>query len=133
MRRLLVERADVREALLGSGEDRAPMVFQYDPLENYRDNERAEAVITVNNIQVLSPKLRYNVGDEGPTMTRTELVHRLAALRVIDSPRAALPEGWAAPFFFLYGRRDSTISCMGANIFRSTSSTGCTRTSGSPG
>ncbi len=118
VRRLLVERANVREALLGPGEDRVPMVFQYNPLENYIEiNERAEAVITVNNISVLSPKLRYNVGDEGLTMTRTELVHRLAALGVIDSPRVALPEGWAAPFFFLYGRRDSTISCMGANIY----------------
>ena len=94
VRRLLVERADVREALLGPGEDRVPMVFQYNPLENYIEiNERAEAVITVNNISVLSPKLRYNVGDEGLTMTRTELVHRLAALRVIDSPRAALAGG----------------------------------------
>jgi phenylacetate-CoA ligase len=118
VRRLLVERADVREALLGPGEERVPMVFQYNPLENYIEiNQRAEAVITVNNISVLSPKLRYNVGDEGQTMTRPELVHRLVALGVIDSPRAALPEGWAAPFFFLYGRRDSTISCMGANIY----------------
>ena len=118
VRKLLVERADVREALLGQGEDRVPMAFQYNPLENYIEiNERGEAVITVNNISVLSPKLRYNVGDEGLTVTRPEVLARLAALGVIDSPRARVPEGWASPFFFLYGRRDSTISYMGANIY----------------
>jgi phenylacetate-CoA ligase len=93
------------------------MVFQYNPLENYIEiNELGEAVVTVNNISVLSPKLRYNVGDEGLTMTRPELVRRLESLGVIE-PRQALPQGWAAPFFFLYGRRDSTISYMGANIY----------------
>jgi phenylacetate-CoA ligase len=118
VRKLLVERADVREALLGAGEDRVPMAFQYNPLENYIEiNDRGEAVITVNNISVLSPKLRYNVGDEGFIITRPELLTRLAALGVIDSPRAVVPLGWASPFFFLYGRRDSTISYMGANIY----------------
>ena len=28
-----------------------------------------------------------------------------------------LPQGWAAPFLFLFGRNDSTISYMGANIY----------------
>src|SRR6266536_1974039 len=94
------------------------MAFQYNPLENYIEiNERGEALITVNNISGLSPKLRYNVGDEGLTVTRPEVLARLAALGVIDSPRARVPEGWASPFFFLYGRRDSTISYMGANIY----------------
>jgi phenylacetate-CoA ligase len=118
VRKLLVERADVREALLGRGEDRVPMAFQYNPLENYIEiNDLGEAVITVNNISVLSPKLRYNVGDEGLTMARPELIRRLAEIGVIESQRASVPEGWAAPFFFLYGRRDSTISYMGANIY----------------
>src|SRR6266545_3129367 len=118
VRKLLAARADVRAALIGPEEQRVPMAFQYNPLENYIEiNDRNEAVITVNNISVLSPKLRYNVGDEGLTLTRPELVRRLAALGVIDSPRATLPEGWASPFFFLFGRRDSTISYMGANIY----------------
>jgi phenylacetate-CoA ligase len=94
------------------------MAFQYNPLENYIEiNDFGEAVITVNNISVLSPKLRYNVGDEGLTMARPELIRRLAEVGVLESRRASVPEGWAAPFFFLYGRRDSTISYMGANIY----------------
>jgi phenylacetate-CoA ligase len=116
VRKLLVERADVRAALLGEHESRIPMVFQYNPLENYIEiNEHGEAVITLNNASVLSPKLRYNVGDEGLTMKKDEVLRRLAAVGV-DSPQP-LPQSWAAPFFFLYGRRDGTVSYMGANIY----------------
>ena len=117
VRKLLVERADVREALLGANERRVPMVFQYNPLENYIEiNEASDAVVTLNNLSVLAPKLRYNVGDEGLTMTRAEVLGRLAALGLVD-PRQSLPQSWAAPFFFLYGRRDGTVSYMGANIY----------------
>ena len=116
VRKLLVDRADVRAALLGGG-DRTPMVFQYNPLENYIEiNAQGEAVVTVNNLSVLSPKLRYNVGDEGATLTRAEVLDRLRELGVVG-PHTPLPAGWASPFFFLYGRRDSTISYMGANIY----------------
>jgi phenylacetate-coenzyme A ligase PaaK-like adenylate-forming protein len=114
VRKLLVARPDVRETLLGRGEERLPMVFQYNPLENYIEiNADGEAVVTVNNISVLSPKLRYNVGDEGRVLSRPELERRLRALGIVD----ALPLGWASPFFLLFGRRDSTVSYMGANIY----------------
>ena len=117
VRKLLVERADVREALLGPDETRIPMVFQYNPLENYIEvNEKGEAVVTLNNSSVLAPKLRYNVGDEGLTLTRSEVLKRLTAVGVVDA-RRPLPQSWAAPFFFLFGRRDGTVSYMGANIY----------------
>ena len=73
MRRLLLDRPEAREALLGAGEERTPMVFQYNPLENYIElNDRGETLVTVNNLSVLAPKLRYNVGDEGLPMSRRE-------------------------------------------------------------
>ena len=117
VRKLLVERADVRKALLGASETRVPMVFQYNPLENYIEiNEAGDAVVTLNNSSVLSPKLRYNVGDEGRTLPRAEVLRRLTDLGAVD-PREPLPQSWAAPFFFLFGRRDGTVSYMGANIY----------------
>jgi phenylacetate-CoA ligase len=117
VRKLLVERPDAREALLGAGETRVPMVFQYNPLENYIEiNESGEAVVTLNNGSVLSPKLRYNVGDEGRTLGQAAVLQRLAELGLVD-PHEPLPQRWAAPFFFLFGRRDGTISYMGANIY----------------
>jgi phenylacetate-CoA ligase len=93
------------------------MVFQFNPLENYIEiNGRGEAVITLNNRSVLSPKLRYNVGDEGRTLPRREVLRRLEEVGALD-PRAPLPQSWAAPFFFLFGRKDGTVSYMGANIY----------------
>jgi phenylacetate-CoA ligase len=74
-------------------------------------------VITATNLSILSPKLRYNVGDEAFVMPRNDLLDRLVALSVIDSKKATLSLGWASPFLFLFGRRDSTISYMGANIY----------------
>jgi phenylacetate-CoA ligase len=115
VRKLLIERPDVREALLGMGEERVPMVFQYNPLESYIEiNADGDALVTLNSSAVLSPKLRYNVGDEARIMTRKDLHARLAAL---GAAPPSLPDGWATPFFFLFGRRDSTISYMGANIY----------------
>ena len=114
VRRLLIEHADVREALLGPGESRVPMVFQYNPLESYIEiNARGESVITVNNASVLSPRLRYNVGDEARIITRPALVAHLAEAGVSRE----LPPGWRLPFLFLFGRSDSTVSYMGANIY----------------
>jgi phenylacetate-CoA ligase len=116
VRKLLVERAEVREALLGDDEARIPMVFQYNPLENYIEiNGAGDAVVTLNNSSVLSPKLRYNVGDEGRTLPRAEVLRRLADLGAVDTRE--LRQSWAAPFFFLFGRRDGTVSYMGANIY----------------
>jgi len=44
------------------------------------------------------------------------VLRRLGTLGIVG-PHTSLPTGWASPFFFLYGRRDSTISYMGANIY----------------
>jgi phenylacetate-CoA ligase len=63
------------------------MVFQYNPLENYIEvNDAGDTVVTLNNSSVLAPKLRYNVGDEGSTMTRAAVVERLS--RSVPSTRA---------------------------------------------
>jgi phenylacetate-CoA ligase len=65
---------------------------------------------------VLSPKLRYNVGDEGLTVSRQDVLQRLLSLGLVEAGQP-LPQSWGAPFFFLYGRRDGTVSYMGANIY----------------
>jgi phenylacetate-coenzyme A ligase PaaK-like adenylate-forming protein len=114
IRRLLVARADVREALLGPDENRVPMVFQYNPLEVYIEiNDRGESLITVNNASVLSPKLRYNVGDEARVLSRRAVLSRLAELGIAGP----FPDGWSVPFLLLFGRADSTVSYMGAKIY----------------
>ncbi|WP_433393130.1 phenylacetate--CoA ligase family protein [Micromonospora sp. KLBMP9576] len=119
VRRRLRTDAALRAALLGPDEHRLPMVFQYNPLETYLETTAdSEILCTINSMAVLNPKVRYNIGDEGRLATFADV------MAAITDP-AARAEAWAAfavdrmrlPLLFLYGRRDSTISYMGANIY----------------
>lgn len=117
LRRLMEQRADVREALIGI-DHRTPMLFQYNPLDHYIEvNADHELVITITR-PVLSPRIRYNVKDEGGVIAYDEVCTRLRQLG-IDS-QTLLPQGIKRarlPFVYVFGRRDSTISYMGANIY----------------
>jgi phenylacetate-CoA ligase len=116
-RRLRVD-AVLRDRLLGPDEHRLPMVFQYNPLETYLEtNADNDVVCTVNSTSVMAPKVRYNIGDEGRLHTFPDV---LAALDPAVRPEAL--DAWSTdrmrlPFLFLFGRRDSTVSYMGANIY----------------
>jgi phenylacetate-CoA ligase len=109
----------LRTALLGPDEHRLPMVFQYNPLETYLETTaEGELLCTINSTAVLNPRVRYNIGDEARLATFPEV------LAAIGDP-AARAEAEAAfrvdrmrlPLLFLYGRKDSTVSYMGANIY----------------
>src|SRR5215203_4316605 len=68
LRRLARARPDVREALFGR-DQRLPMVFQYNPLIHWLEvNDANEIVATISRLDVLTPRVRYNVHDEGGTM-----------------------------------------------------------------
>jgi phenylacetate-CoA ligase len=129
IRRIARQRPDVRTALFGA-DSRLPMVFQYNPLIHYLEvNAEREVVCTVSRLDLLAPRIRYNVHDEGG------LVSFAAARRVLADagfdirrlgryPEASGPRGrlrWSKPiplpFLFIYGRRDATVSVMGANIY----------------
>jgi len=65
VRRLARARPDLREALFGR-DSRLPMVFQYNPLIHFLEvNAEHEIVCTVSRLDLLSPRIRYNVHDEG--------------------------------------------------------------------
>ena len=129
LRRLARRRPDVREALFGS-DPRLPMVFQYNPLIHFLEvNELGEIVCTVSRLDLLAPRIRYNVHDEGGLLefgkARERLadfgfdIERLGELAETSGPRGPLP--WSRPiplpFLWVNGRRDATISVMGANIY----------------
>ena len=129
LRRLARRRPDVREALFGD-DPRLPMVFQYNPLIHFLEvNELGEIICTVSRLDLLSPRIRYNVHDEGGLLGFATARERLAAFgfdieRIGERDETAGPRGplpWSRPiplpFLWVNGRRDATISVMGANIY----------------
>ena len=129
IRRLSRARPDVREALFGR-DSRLPMVFQYNPLIHFLEvNDEHEIVCTVSRLDLLAPRIRYNVHDEGglmdfraATATLRRFGYDIADLG--SAPETIGPNGplpWVRPiplpFLWVHGRRDATISVMGANIY----------------
>jgi phenylacetate-CoA ligase len=116
IRQLLNDDDRFRKELLDAGE-RVPMVFQYNPMCHYLEtNAEGDLIATLNYSKTLSPRIRYNIGDEAQLFTRSELLRRVRDLgqRIESRPGIApLP----LPYLFLFGRRDQTISIMGANIY----------------
>ena len=119
IRRLCHARPEVRRALFGT-DSRLPMLFQYNPLMHYVEvNANRELLFTISRKSLLSPRVRYNVHDEGGVARFDEMQRRLAACGV-DLTALGAREGakqLRLPFFWVYGRRDYTVSVMGANIY----------------
>lgn len=129
LRRLARMRPEIRTALFGD-DPRLPMIFQYNPLIHYLQvNDLGEVLCTVSRLDLMTPRIRYNVHDAGGLLEFTTVRRMLAGAgidinRLGDRPEVAGPRGrlpWSAPiplpFVFIYGRRDATISVMGANIY----------------
>jgi phenylacetate-CoA ligase len=120
LRKLLLKDRLLAAALLGPDEDRVPMVFQYNPLEFYLEtNEHHELIATATSTAIISPKVRYNTSDEARLFGYKELDVQVkksggsleSILKDIDTPQSHLP------FLFLFGRKNGTVSYMGANIY----------------
>ncbi len=108
--------AELRTALFGD-DPRLPMVFHYNPLSHFVEtNERGELVFTICRLELLSPRIRYNVHDAGGVATFAEVEARIRA--VGRDPREFFEaQPVRLPFLWIYGRKDSTVSVMGANIY----------------
>ena len=119
VRRLARDDEHVREALFGD-DSRLPMVFQYNPLAHHiTTNEDGELSFTIERLDVLSPRIEYNIHDEGGLATFADLVERL---RSVGVDRESLvgpddPKPLRLPLVWVYGRKDSTVSVMGANLY----------------
>ncbi len=120
LRKQLLADEELREAVLGPGEARTPMIFQYNPLETYLElSPDDELICTLTSTKVLAPKLRYNIGDEARLLPYDEL-QRIVGGRAEWAQGAAAAsarERMRLPMLFVYGRADATISFMGANIY----------------
>ncbi|MFC7484037.1 phenylacetate--CoA ligase family protein [Luedemannella flava] len=120
LRRRLRTDERLRAALLGPDEGRLPMVFQYNPLETYLElTDDSQVLCTINSTAVLAPKARYNVGDEGRLVSFPQIMAALAddPQGRAEAQKAFEVDRMRLPLLFLFGRKDSTISYMGANIY----------------
>ncbi len=91
-----------------------PMAFQYDPLNAFieSDSER-NLLFTLNRLENVSPRIRYNLHDRGIVRSRAEVDRVLADHRVrVDVPGPALP----LPFILHWGRQDSAVAFYGCKI-----------------
>jgi len=109
----------LQHALFGD-DPRLPMLFQYNPLDYaIETNQQGELIITINRLALLSPRIRYNIHDAGGVIPFERMLallrqHGLDPLREVDRPEQPV---FTLPFLYLFGRSDSTISYMGANIY----------------
>jgi phenylacetate-CoA ligase len=120
LRRLARDVPAVRKRIFGV-DSRLPMVFQYNPLMHCIEvNENRELIFTITRSSVLSPRIRYNIHDEGGVLRYDELEEALRELgydiRQLNH-QAGAGSDLRLPFMWIYGRRDYTVSVMGANIY----------------
>jgi phenylacetate-CoA ligase len=119
IRRLARDDPGVRQKLFGN-DSRLPMLFQYNPLMHYIEvNENRELIFTITRLSLLSPRIRYNIHDEGGVARFDEMAGVLASVgidirKLLENSDSRLIR---LPFLWVYGRRDYTISVMGANIY----------------
>ena len=117
IRRAARDSSELRGSLFGD-DPRLPMLFQYNPLSHYVGvTADRELLFTINRLQVLSPRIAYNIHDEGGSASFPAMLAELAAANVDLNSLPQTPRPLRLPFLWIYGRKDSTVSVMGANIY----------------
>ncbi len=126
VRALLVRNHELRSVLFGDLPT-LPMLFQYNPMMHYiietynKELGKQEYTITLLDTAVVSPKVRYNLHDEGGIFRYDEFMKLLARYEPLYYKKYM--KKYAAwhilklPFLFVAGRSDGTISLDGANVY----------------
>lgn len=105
-----------------------PMIFQYNPtmhyITNYYNNKekKHEFIITLLDENVASPKVKYNLHDEGGVYGYKEMIgivkkYQSDYLSLFRKNKNVPEEILHLPFLFVTGRTDGTISLDGANVY----------------
>ena len=101
------------------GKEHIPMLFQYNPLLHYVEEENGEILFTCYNS---TPVIRYRIKDRGGAIPFQKMISSLKkfGIDIFDilkskgfNPKRVLH----LPFFYVYGRSDGTIIFRGANIY----------------
>jgi len=92
-----------------------PMIFQYDPLNYFIESDQERNLLfTVNRLENVSPRLRYNLHDRGVT-------RRMSHVRqVLADHRLTLDTGGGRvlplPLLFHWGRQEHAVAFYGCKI-----------------
>ena len=119
IRRECRNNAPLREAVFGR-DSRLPMVFQYNPLMHHIvTNDAGELIFTVTRLNLLAPRIAYNIHDEGGVSTYSDMATKFgnAGVEIGGLEQSTGAKTFRLPFLWVYGRKDSTISIMGCNIY----------------
>ena len=119
IRGLARDNKEIREALFGS-DSRLPMVFQYNPVMHYIEvSGDNEMIFTITRKSLLSPRIRYNIHDEGGIARYDQMQEKLKKFNIDLNELTKEEENKNLRFqmMWIYGRKDFTISVMGANIY----------------
>lgn len=108
------------------GKEELPMLFQYNPLMHYIRNVvndgKPEYEITLLDTSAASPKIKYNLHDEGKKFSYLEIIDLLSK-HYPDYSDLFLKKGEKSsdilhlPFLCVFGRSDGTLSFDGANVY----------------
>jgi phenylacetate-CoA ligase len=104
-----------RLAGLSRLEDALPHIFQYNQLDYLvESNQEGELIITTTRASNVSPRIKYNIHDNGHVMSYADLCALLeqegVGIRTLPPAIANLP------IMFHYGRSDLAASWMGCKI-----------------
>jgi phenylacetate-CoA ligase len=112
----------LRGAILGKpalgtdiyGSEGVPMIFQYDPLMTYVESDADRSLLfTLNRLQNVSPRIRYNLHDRGVVRSVAELQPILRD-HGLSAEQMGLRVG--LPVMFHWGRQDSSVAFYGCKI-----------------
>jgi phenylacetate-CoA ligase len=117
VRRLAADDPALRERLFGA-DPRLPMVFHYNPLQHHVTvNSQGELIFTIDRLEVVAPRIAYNIHDVGGVATYREVCAVLEEAGVdpeaLWGDRRPVP----LPLMWVHGRSDHTVSVMGANVY----------------
>jgi phenylacetate-CoA ligase len=121
LRRLARDNPEIRRALFGN-DSRLPMVFQYNPMTHYIEvNDAGELLFTITRGSILSPRIRYNLHDQGGIARYDEVWSILRPFGVeldrLNTGDRGRGRGLRLPLLWVFGRSDYTLSIMGANLY----------------
>jgi phenylacetate-CoA ligase len=96
------------------GHEALPMIFQYDPLNCYVESDAERNLLfTINRLENVSPRVRYNLHDRGIVCTVDSVSE---VLRDHGLPIDELGPRVNLPLLLHWGRQDSSVGFYGCKI-----------------